>query len=75
MKDLKTIRSFAIALAAIALWGNVVSFLLPAEEHSMIVKTVDFATILFLLAILITAIIGTVKERRNTKQKEKPDSK
>ena len=75
MKNLNTIRSFAIALAAIVLWGNLVSLLLPAEEHSMVVKTVDFATVLFLLAIMITAIIGTVKERRRTGREKKRDSK
>ena len=70
MKERKTIRNIAVALGAFVLWGNVVSLLLPAEEYGVIVKTVDFATVLFLLAILATALAGILRERKKDKKKE-----
>lgn len=71
MKEHRTIRGLVIALIVFVLWGNVVSLLLPAENYGAIIKTVDFATVLFLLAILITVIIGTVRERRKDGRQEK----
>jgi len=36
-------------------------------------KTVDFATVVFLLALLIAAVWGSVRERGNTEKKDGTD--
>lgn len=71
MKEHRAIRGLVIALIVFVLWGNVISLLLPAEDYGAVTKTVDFATILFLLAILIAVIIGTVRERRKNSPKDR----
>ncbi len=73
MKARKTIRNLAIALAAFVLWGNLISLLLPAEEYGAVMKTVDFATVVFLVALLIAAVWGSVRERGNTEKKDGTD--
>ena len=70
MKEHRAIRGLVIALIVFVLWGNVISLLLPAEDYGAVTKTVDFATVLFLLAILIAVIIGTVRERRKNSPKD-----
>lgn len=59
----KRLRGWAIALGAFLLWGNLVSLMLPAENYPALVKTVDFATVVFLLAGLITAAAGGRKAK------------
>ena len=71
MKEHRAIRGLVIALIVFVLWGNVISLLLPAEDYGAVTKTVDFATVLFLLAILIVVIIGTVRERRKNDPKDR----
>ncbi len=71
MKEHRAIRGLVIALIVFVLWGNVISLLLPAEDYGAVTKTVDFATVLFLLAILIAVIIGTVRERRKNSPKDR----
>ncbi len=71
MKEHRAIRGLVIALIVFVLWGNVISLLLPAEDYGAVTKTVDFATVLFLLAILIAVIIGTVRERRKNDPKDR----
>ena len=71
MKEHRAIRGLVIALIVFVLWGNVISLLLPAEDYGVVTKTVDFATVLFLLAILIAVIIGTVRERRKNSPKDR----
>ena len=71
MKEHRAIRGLVIALIVFVLWGNVISLLLPAEDYGAVTKTVDFATVLFLLAILIVVIIGTVRERRKNSPKDR----
>lgn len=73
MKARKTIRNLTIALAAFVLWGNLISLLLPAEEYGAVMKTVDFATVVFLVALLIAAVWGSVRERGNTEKKDGTD--
>ena len=71
MKEHRAIRGLVIALIVFVLWGNVISLLLPAEDYGAVTKTVDFATVLFLLAILIAVLIGTVRERRKNSPKDR----
>ena len=71
MKEHRAIRGLVIALIVFVLWGNVISLLLPAEDYGAVTKTVDFATVLFLLAILIAVIIGTVRERSKNSPKDR----
>lgn len=59
-----TVRNLVLALGAFILWGNIVSFLLPAEQYGAVVKTVDFATAVYLAATLIAAIASAVKKGR-----------
>ena len=58
----KTIRNTTIALVAFVLWGNLVSLLLPAEQFVAVMKTVDFATVLFSAAALVYAVCGMREE-------------
>ena len=67
MKKKNTIFNLSVAFGAFLFWGNLVSFLLPAEQYGALVKTVDFATALFLLAVLVTAAAGIVRGRRQRK--------
>ena len=50
MKEKNRIRDVAIALGAFIFWGNLVSLMLPVENYAAVAKTVDFATVVFLLA-------------------------
>ena len=72
-KTIKTIRNLAIALGTFMLWGNIISLLLPTEEYGAVMKTVDFATVLFLLAIVITAVWGSIRESRNAGKKDEKE--
>ena len=72
-KTIKTIRNLAIALGTFMLWGNIISLLLPTEEYGAVMKTVDFATVLFLLAIVITAVWGSIRESRNAGNKDEKE--
>ncbi len=58
MKRNGAVRNVAIALLAFILWGNLISLLLPADLYGPIVRTVDFSTILFTAAILLTVLFG-----------------
>ena len=58
MKKDKTLRNVAVALGVFILWANIVSLLLPVEQYGAVIKTVDFATALFALALLIAAFAG-----------------
>ena len=64
MKKQNTIRDLALAFGVFVFWGNVVSFLLPAEQYGAVVKTVDFASAVFLLAVLITGGVALFRRRR-----------
>ena len=44
------------------------SLLLPAEEYGAVIKMIDFASLLFVLAVLISAFVGVVRERRQGAQ-------
>ena len=61
MKENRTLRNIAIALGVFVLWGNVVSLILPPEQYSAIIKTVDAATLLFVLVFLGFELFGKKK--------------
>ena len=61
MKENKTIRSIAFALGFFVLWGNIISLMLPADQYGTVIKTVDFVSVLFVLAILAAFLAEAVK--------------
>ena len=61
MKDLKTLQNVILALGFFVLWGNIVSLLLPAEQYGAVIKMIDFASLLFILAVLVPLVIGRHK--------------
>ena len=65
MKDHKSMRNLIIALAFFVLWGNVVSLMLPADDYDAIVKLVDFASLLFALAVLIAGLTGFIRSKKS----------
>ena len=71
MKDHKSMRNLIVALAFFVLWGNVISLMLPAEAYDTIVKLVDFASLLFALAVLAAGLTGFVKTRKGSARGEK----
>lgn len=71
MKKKTAIFNLTAAFGAFLFWGNLVSFLLPAEQYGAIIKTVDFATALFLLAVLATACVRLVRQRRRKNGEDK----
>ncbi len=76
MKNSRTIRNLGISLCVFVFWGNLVSLFLPMEEYGAVIKMIDFASALFVLAVLISAVIGIVREQRareqETSDKENP---
>ncbi len=70
MKNNNTIRNIVVALGLFVLWGNIVSLLLPAEEYGAVIKTIDFSTILFVLAFLAAAFFESRAKRRDSKSGE-----
>ena len=69
MKEKNRIRNVAIALGAFIFWGNLVSLMLPVENYAAVAKTVDFATVVFLLASLFTAV-ADLRKRYVSPKKE-----
>lgn len=68
MKEYKTIRSIAFALGFFVLWGNIISLLLPADEYGAVIKTVDFVSLLFALAILAAFVAEAAKTGKTEKK-------
>ena len=75
MKEYKTIRGIAFALGFFVLWGNVISLMLPADQYGAVIKTVDFVSILFALAILAAFLAETVKTRKSRDNKHERGGK
>ena len=69
MKDLKTLQNVILALGFFVLWGNIVSLLLPAEQYGAVIKMIDFASLLFILAVLVPLVIGRRKSGKKKKKK------
>ncbi len=69
MKEKSRVRNVAIALGAFIFWGNLVSLMLPVENYAAVAKTVDFATVVFLLAGLFTAV-ADLRKRYVSPKKE-----
>ena len=65
MKKQGVIRNLAVALGVFLFWGNLISFLLPTEQYGAVIKTIDFSTAVFLLAILLSAAARLRKGRRD----------
>ena len=69
MKDLKTLQNVILALGFFVLWGNIVSLLLPAEQYGAVIKMIDFASLLFILAVLVPLVIGRRKSGKDKQNK------
>ena len=69
MKDLKTLQNVILALGFFVLWGNIVSLLLPAEQYGSVIKMIDFASLLFILAVLVPLVIGRRKSGKDKQNK------
>lgn len=69
MKDLKTLQNVILALGFFVLWGNIVSLLLPAEQYGTVIKMIDFASLLFILAVLVPLVIGRHKGGKDKQNK------
>ena len=69
MKDLKTLQNVILALGFFVLWGNIVSLLLPAEQYAAVIKMIDFASLLFILAVLVPLVIGRHKGGKDKQNK------
>ena len=69
MKDLKTLQNVILALGFFVLWGNIVSLLLPAEQYGSVIKMIDFASLLFILAVLVPLVIGRHKGGKDKQNK------
>ncbi len=69
MKDLKTLQNVILALGFFVLWGNIVSLLLPAEQYGTVIKMIDFASLLFILAVLVPLVIGRRKGGKDKQNK------
>ena len=69
MKDLKTLQNVILALGFFVLWGNIVSLLLPAEQYGAVIKMIDFASLLFILAVLVPLVIGRHKGGKDKQNK------
>lgn len=69
MKDLKTLQNVILALGFFVLWGNIVSLLLPAEQYGSVIKMIDFASLLFILAVLVPLVIGRRKGGKDKQNK------
>lgn len=75
MKKNKTMRSIAIALGLFVLWGNIISLLLPVEEYGAVIKTIDFSTILFILAFLTAAFFESRAKHRDSEAEKAGESR
>ena len=69
MKDLKPLQNVILALGFFVLWGNIVSLLLPAEQYGAVIKMIDFASLLFILAVLVPLVIGRHKGGKDKQNK------
>ena len=70
MKEYKTIRSIAFALGFFVLWGNIISLMLPADQYGTVIKTVDFVSVLYVLAVLVAFLAEAVKTGKNKDSKQ-----
>ncbi len=70
MKEYKTIRSIAFALGFFVLWGNIISLMLPADQYGTVIKTVDFVSVLYVLAVLVAFLAEDVKTGKNKDSKQ-----
>ena len=75
MRKNKTMRNIAIALGTFVLWGNIISLLLPVEEYGAVIKTIDFSTILFILAFLTAAFFESRAKRRDSEAENAGESR
>ena len=67
MKKYNTQKNLTIAFGFLVVWGNLISLFLPADQFGTIIKIVDFASVIFLLCVLVTEIVKK-KQREKTGQ-------
>ena len=64
MKKDNTQKNLTIAFGFLVVWGNLISLFLPADQFGTIIKIVDFASVIFLLCVLVTEIVKKNKEKK-----------
>ena len=62
MRENKTVLNWAIALSIFVVWGNVVSLLIPSDQYDTVIKLIDFVSLLYALAVLVSAVTGKRRE-------------
>ena len=72
MKENKTLLNWMIALSLFVVWGNIISLFLSGDQHDAVIKLIDFVSLLFALAVLVSAVRGKGKK---SEEKEKSDQK
>ena len=63
MKENKTLLNWMIALSVFVIWGNIISLFLSGDQHDAVIKLIDFVSLLFALAVLVSAVRGKGKNR------------
>ena len=62
MRENKTMLNWAIALSIFVVWGNVVSLLIPSDQYDTVIKLIDFVSLVYALAVLVSAVTGKRRE-------------
>lgn len=62
MRENKTVLNWAIALSIFVVWGNVVSLLIPSDQYDTVIKLIDFVSLVYALAVLVSAVTGKRRE-------------
>ena len=62
----KTTWNLILALAVFVLWGNAVSLFLPVEDFGAVIKMIDFATVLYITAVLIAVFFENRRKQKET---------
>ena len=71
MRDHKTMRNITFAFGFFVLWGNIISFFLPADQFGTVIKMVDFASLLYIMTVLINEFSLSVKNGSGKKQRDR----
>ena len=54
-------ENLILAFGLFVIWGNIISLFLPSGQYPMVVRTVDFVSAIFLVALVI---VWTVERKR-----------
>ena len=66
MKKGTSLFNSTIAWIFLVLWGNLIRLLLPAEQYGVILKTLDYALFLYVIAVigfLLSKVLSLRREK------------